>query len=126
MSLKCPPGGNFKCDQEEDYPDEHIPYPFDKNLDETEPQPAQYSNTVYGLMLVPMIFVILVSCILVRLLLKGKKKYSYGASRSFSNPNYYSPNNEVNAPPNNGKFIWKRLKYDKSQVRYIIRSNRLQ
>lgn len=51
------------------------------------------------------------------LIKKGKKNYMYGASRSFSNPNYYS--NDPNGPQNPAdrkQFIWKRLKYDKSQV----------
>lgn len=54
---------------------------------------------------------------------KGKKKFLYENGKSvmtFSNPNYYTSNNEPpNQPVNvNDKkpFLWKRLKYDKSQV----------
>lgn len=77
--------------------------------------------------------VILLSVVLITMVLfcmallyrKQKKKYLYSTGRSvmtFSNPNYYTTTNE-SAPisvanPNDKKpFIWKRLKYDKSQVK---------
>lgn len=63
--------------------------------------------------------VVIVLCIILVLFLlmkKGKKKYLYGASRSFSNPNYYSPNGGATVMPTNVKGISKRLKYNKSQV----------
>ncbi|XP_074041420.1 LDL receptor related protein 4 isoform X2 [Leptinotarsa decemlineata] len=119
VSSKCPSEGNFKCDNEEEgdyYEEIDLPNPFDE---ESETKTANNSNTFYIMTMVPMFFIILVCIILVVFLLikKGKKKYVYGASRSFSNPNYYSPNADPSSvPPNNGKFIWKRLKYDKSQI----------
>ncbi|KAJ8946706.1 hypothetical protein NQ318_006964 [Aromia moschata] len=126
VSLKCP-GGSFKCDYEdEDYYDELMPYynqPYDiKNPEDDTELKSAHSNTFYIMTLVPMLFIILLCIILVVFLLikKGKKKYMYGTSRSFSNPNYYSSNNEGNAAPTNDRrqlFMWKRLKYDKSQER---------
>ncbi|KAF5269791.1 hypothetical protein FQA39_LY08572 [Lamprigera yunnana] len=53
---------------------------------------------------------------------KQKKKYLYSTGRSvmtFSNPNYYTSNNEAGpqgaTTVDKKPFIWKRLKYDKSQ-----------
>ncbi|KAJ8982651.1 hypothetical protein NQ317_019052 [Molorchus minor] len=122
VSMKCP-GGSFKCDYEdEDYYDEVIPYYTNPNKAEEDTElKSAHSNVFYILTLVPMLFIILLCIILVVFLLikKGKKKYIYGTSRSFSNPNYYSSNNDANAVPGSDRrqFIWKRLKYDKSQER---------
>lgn len=57
---------------------------------------------------------------------KRKKTYLYANGRSvmtFSNPNYYTSNNEVPPPPqptDKKSFLWKRLKYDKSQVKFLF------
>lgn len=57
---------------------------------------------------------------------RRKKKYMFATGRSvmtFSNPNYYTSNNEVQQPPpttDKKPFLWKRLKYDKSQVSYDL------
>ncbi|XP_049859513.1 low-density lipoprotein receptor-related protein 4 [Schistocerca gregaria] len=53
---------------------------------------------------------------------KKQKKYLYATGRSvltFSNPNYNASNMDVGASshPDKKPFIWKRLKYDKSQER---------
>ncbi|KAB0798924.1 hypothetical protein PPYR_06804 [Photinus pyralis] len=56
---------------------------------------------------------------------KQKKKYLYSTGRSvmtFSNPNYYTSNNDSGQQGTSNTvdkkpFIWKRLKYDKSQER---------
>nr|CAH7712475.1 unnamed protein product [Callosobruchus chinensis] len=121
VPLKCPTGGSYKCDTEEepiDCQDENICDAISPG-DEDERLSAKHSNTFYVMMLVPMVFIVTLCLVLAGFLLikKRKKKHVYGTSRSFSNPNYYSPNNEMNVVPNNGKFIWKRLKYDKSQER---------
>lgn len=107
-----------KCDPEIDYGECAGTFypPFEENL---EPKTVDPSNTFYIMTLVPMFFIILLSMILVFFLLikKGKKKYLYGTSRSFSNPNYYSPNGGATVMPTSVKGISKRLKYNKSQVR---------
>ncbi|XP_056643570.1 low-density lipoprotein receptor-related protein 4 isoform X1 [Diorhabda sublineata] len=123
VPLKCPPGSS-KCDIEEeriDYDEELFPNldsKFEDDVDDSY-RSLGHSNLFYIMTLVPMIFIILVCVALVAFLLirRGKSKYVYGTSRSFSNPNYYSPNNDSASAPNNGKFIWKRLKYDKTQER---------
>ncbi|KAJ8919440.1 hypothetical protein NQ315_016538 [Exocentrus adspersus] len=124
VPLKCP-GGNFKCDYDDDdnFDETHFPNPYDiGNFEEdTDLKSSPHSNVFYIMTLVPMLIIILLCIILVAFLAikKGKKKYVYGTSRSFSNPNYYSSNNEANSVPGNDRrqFIWKRLKYDKSQER---------
>lgn len=118
VSLKCPANSHYNCEPEiEDFYEAARPYypPYDDNV---EPK-SNYSNTFFIMALVPMFFILIVCAILVVFLAirKGKKKYLYGTSRSFSNPNYYSANGAVNVLPNNGKAISKRLKYNKSQVR---------
>lgn len=62
--------------------------------------------------------------LLFRVRQRNQKTYLCGNRRNvltFSNPNYNASGTEVGtsgAPPqNNNAFIWKRLKYDKSQVR---------
>lgn len=87
-----------------------------------EEQDTTTSSHFYVMTLVPMLVIILLSIVLTAVLLirKGKKKYLYPTGRSFSNPNYYSSSNDASAPHNNvdrKQFIWKRLKYDKSQVK---------
>lgn len=125
VPLKCPPGGTFKCDEEED-DDRDYDYFFrfdPPKLDDSIGFPSiGHSNLFYIMTLVPMLFIILICITLVLFLLikKGKKNYLYSTSRSFSNPNYYSPNADSIAVPTNGKFIWKRLKYDKTQVKFIL------
>lgn len=52
---------------------------------------------------------------------KKQKKYLYSSGRSvltFSNPNYNASSSDVgkNNHPDKKPFLWKRLKYDKSQV----------
>lgn len=122
--MKCTEG-TYKCEyEEEDYYDEAITFhnhDVGGNFEEdTELISARHSNTFYIMTMVPMLIVVLLCVIVVVFVLvkKGKKKYVYGTSRSFSNPNYYSSNNEANSAQGNDRkqFIWKRLKYDKSQV----------
>ncbi|RZC38041.1 low-density lipoprotein receptor-related protein 4, partial [Asbolus verrucosus] len=122
---KCP-SGNYKCDYDDDSEDDDESLygpPSLKDFDETlEHSSTERSNKFYIMTLVPMLCIILLCIILVAFLLfkKGKKKYLYATGRSFSNPNYYSSSNEPNASSGNGdkkQFIWKRLKYDKSQER---------
>lgn len=84
----------------------------------------------YVMTLVPMLCIAALSIVLVIVLVvyrKSKKNYMYGANArsvmTFSNPNYYTSNNEANPCPSNPDkkpFLWKRLKYDKSQVSNII------
>ena len=87
---------------------------------------TELSHHFYVLTLVPMICVLLLTVVLLIvafLYRKSKKKYMYATGRSvmtFSNPNYYTSGNEQSGPaPSTDKksFLWKRLKYDKSQVR---------
>lgn len=119
---KCP-SGNYKCDYDEasdDEDDDDSYFPKDKN-EIPELTGKGNSNKFYIMTLVPMLCIILLCIVLVVILLikKGKKKYLYATGRSFSNPNYYSSGNEPNAPGasvDRKQFIWKRLKYDKSQV----------
>lgn len=63
---------------------------------------------------------------------KRKKKYMYATGRSvmtFSNPNYYTSNPEVPPQPpqqtDKKSFLWKRLKYDKSQVIFYLSVNNI-
>lgn len=77
----------------------------------------------YILTLIPMLCILILTIILLIvafLYRKSKKKYLYATGRSvmtFSNPNYYTSGSEQ-VPNNVDKkpFLWKRLKYDKSQV----------
>lgn len=110
-----------KCDPEIDYGEcGGTFYPaFDEN---PEPKSVNHSNTFYIMTLVPIFFVILICMLVIYFLLikKGKKKYLYGTSRSFSNPNYYSPNGGATVMPTSVKGISKRLKYNKSQVSLTV------
>ncbi|KAL1506053.1 hypothetical protein ABEB36_005485 [Hypothenemus hampei] len=120
VSNVCPEGKGFDCvdyiDVEDDYPDPHF-----INTAPPEEPPAVTSNSAfYVITLVPMSALIIMSIgVVVYILVKrGKKNYAYGASRSFSNPNYYSndPSGTQN-PAERKQFLWRRLKYDKSQER---------
>ncbi|XP_072376430.1 low-density lipoprotein receptor-related protein 4 [Diabrotica undecimpunctata] len=122
VPLKCPTGSNYKCDEFEERFDDYDDFRFPHHNQDTQGNiKTRDSHTFYAMTLLPMLFIIMLCIILVMFLLtrkQEKNKYSYGCTgRSFSNPNYYSPNNETNPAPNNGKFIWKRLKYDKTQER---------
>lgn len=78
--------------------------------------------------LVPMLCIIILCVVLVIIFFlyrNTKNKYFFGHGRNvmtFSNPNYYTTsNNEPPAVPTTSNidkksFLWKRLKYDKSQV----------
>ncbi|CAH0560459.1 unnamed protein product [Brassicogethes aeneus] len=119
VSLKCP-GDKFKCDYEDD--DENDSHQYENSVDDFDvPKPKTHSNLFYVMTLVPMLFVILLFLMLFGYLFikKGKKKYMYGPSRSFSNPNYYSSSNDParGTAAGDRKQLWKRLKYDKSQER---------
>lgn len=125
ISLECPPSITV-CPTEED---DEVPEYSDPLLPDNGPseRDSNVSSHFYVMTLVPMLCIILLSIVLVVVLLirRGKKKYLYPTGRSFSNPNYYSSSGEPNGTHNNTdrkQFIWKRLKYDKSQVslmRYI-------
>lgn len=106
-----------RCDPEIDYGEcggTFFP-PFDDN---PEPKSENNSNALYLMILMPMLAILFLCIALVFLLLikRGKKNYSYGTGRSFSNPNYYSPNRGAIVMPTNVKGISKRLKFNKSQV----------
>ncbi|XP_050296892.1 low-density lipoprotein receptor-related protein 4 [Anthonomus grandis grandis] len=122
---KCPENKGYDCPGPDDEFFKDDDY-FDSGLDhDQEPDPAENAamdRTVafYVITLVPMVALVLGSVAIVAYIFikKGKKNYLYGASRSFSNPNYYS--NDPSNPQNAGdrrQFIWKRLKYDKTQER---------
>ncbi|XP_066145382.1 low-density lipoprotein receptor-related protein 4 isoform X1 [Euwallacea fornicatus] len=123
VSNVCPEGKGFDCGTsgEADYDDYELfgfGGPFETNHD--VPVASDHS-TFYIITLVPMLAIVITSVAVVAYILikKGKKNYIDGASRSFSNPNYYSndPNAPQNHQPDRKQFIWKRLKYDKSQER---------
>lgn len=106
-------------DSDDEYGDPELP-------DDSEHLPGEQTpgttSHFYVMTLVPMLVIIMLSIVLTAVLLirKGKKKYLYPTGRSFSNPNYYSSSGDSNAAHGNvdkKPFIWKRLKYDKSQVR---------
>ncbi|KAK9870319.1 hypothetical protein WA026_006405 [Henosepilachna vigintioctopunctata] len=85
--------------------------------------PHSDSYYIASLLLMVSIISLCIVFVVVFLFMRSKKSYAYGNGRSFANPNYYSPNNETSTsmnPQNNTErkqFIWKRLKYDKSQER---------
>lgn len=95
-----------------------------------EPPKTGLSHRMILFSLVALLSIILISIVLFCMAVlyrKQKKKYLYSTGRSvmtFSNPNYYTPNNEQSSAgtttTTDKKFIWKRLKYDKSQVLVIF------
>lgn len=113
-------------DDDEDIPQHpYNPYP----IPEEEDKPFEHKGA--GISHYHIVLILTIICItmftafmlFVALLYhKRKKKYMYATGRSvmtFSNPNYYTSNNEVPPPPqptDKKPFLWKRLKYDKSQV----------
>ncbi|CAH1130397.1 unnamed protein product [Ceutorhynchus assimilis] len=124
VSNVCPEGKGFDCpeSEEKDYVDEDYLEAINKAEYTPPPDTPVFDKTsaFYVITLVPMIGIVIASVAVVAYILikKGKKTYMYGASRSFSNPNYYS--NDPNGPQHAAdrrQFIWKRLKYDKSQER---------
>ncbi|XP_019869028.2 low-density lipoprotein receptor-related protein 4 isoform X2 [Aethina tumida] len=118
VSIKCP-GEKFKCDYDDD--DETDSFQYDIETGDDYQKHKRHPNVFYVITLVPMLSIILICSTFFAYLFvrKGKKKYMYAASRSFSNPNYYSSNNEPGrgAVGADRKQLWKRLKYDKSQER---------
>lgn len=123
VPLECPstaPACVTDEDESPEYTDTILLPGDDQHL--PEEQTTSTSSHFYVMTLVPMLVIILLSIVLTVVLLirKGKKKYLYPTGRSFSNPNYYSSGSDGNAPAHNNvdkkQFIWKRLKYDKSQV----------
>lgn len=123
VPLECPataPACVTDDDEVPEYTDTILP---GNDQQVPEEQDTNTTSHFYVMTLVPMLVIILLSIVLTAVLLirKGKKKYLYPTGRSFSNPNYYSSGNDGNAAHNNvdrKQFIWKRLKYDKSQVCY--------
>lgn len=121
ISLECPttaPACVTDDDEVPEYTDSILP---GNDEEVPEERDTNTSSHFYVMTLVPMLVIILLSIVLTAVLLirKGKKKYLYPTGRSFSNPNYYSSSNDANTSHNNvdrKQFIWKRLKYDKSQV----------
>lgn len=114
--------------QEDNDDDDDIPYnPYEINT----PKPHIPKRTE-GISLNVLVISLMVICVVLLSTLflavailyqKRKKKYMYSGGRSvmtFSNPNYYTSNGEVTpappAPNDKKPFLWKRLKYDKSQV----------
>lgn len=116
----------------QDYEDEDDYYDLNNGLTDMMPDLPRsgLSHRILLFVLVTIFSIILITVVLFCMALlyrKQKKKYLYSNGRSvmtFSNPNYYTSNNE-NGPQtvstNNDKrpFIWKRLKYDKSQVSFL-------
>lgn len=93
---------------------------FDTGLDHEEEGLSDHF-IIITLMVFLVILLGILGFIFALLYHKRKSKCSYAARRSvmtFSNPNYYTSNNEVAAPNVGDKkpFSWKRLKYDKAQV----------
>lgn len=101
---------------------------FDDPNNPNQSESATSSTLFYVMTLVPMLFIIALSIVLLVVTLlyrKNKKKYMYATGRNvmtFSNPNYYSNSNEQGGSAAAGHhdkkpFLWKRMKYDKSQER---------
>lgn len=78
--------------------------------------------TVVVMMGITLIIIIVIIYLLCQRKTK-QKKYLYASRRNvltFSNPNYNASSGDIgpgNQQPDKKSFIWKRLKYDKSQVR---------
>lgn len=121
VSLECPATAPL-CVTDDDESDEYIDSMLPGGNEHLpKEQATSTSSHFYVMTLVPMLVIILLSIVLtaVMLIRKGKKKYLYPTGRSFSNPNYYSSSGDATAAHSNvdkKQFIWKRLKYDKSQV----------
>lgn len=120
------PPQNYEYENELEYEDD-INQVDKINYDDKLEHSDSVNNThFYIITLIPMCAIILISILIVVAAIhyrKGKKKFLYENGKSvmtFSNPNYYTSNNEQSNQPagSNDKkpFLWKRLKYDKSQV----------
>ncbi|XP_025833299.1 low-density lipoprotein receptor-related protein 4 [Agrilus planipennis] len=90
-----------------------------------EEDDTKESEKLFLLTFLPIMLIIIITVLVVFVVLykKNKKKLIYSTGRrvmAFSNPNYYSSNNENpsnSAPTDKKSFLWKRIKYDKSQDR---------
>ncbi|XP_045480822.1 low-density lipoprotein receptor-related protein 4 isoform X3 [Harmonia axyridis] len=129
VSDKCP-RDKFNCGGDYENEDDLEPNyynPYNRNIDDVVGHSdSPHSNSILIVCLLFLVIIILLCTIFVSVLLfvRGKKRYRYRHGGSFANPNYYSPNSESLATnstnSSNGdrrQFIWKRLKYDKSQER---------
>ena len=83
-------------------------------------------KTVVITIVIMMGITLIIIIVIIYLLCQRKtkqKKYLYASRRNvltFSNPNYNASSGDIgpaNQQPDKKSFIWKRLKYDKSQVR---------
>lgn len=121
ISNNRPSGYEYEDDLEDD-----VDYETgDTELEDIRPEHPKSgpSKHFFIMTLIPMLCLTLLGIILViiALIRNNRKKYLYSTGRSvmtFSNPNYYSSEPTVPSSSNIDKksFIWKRLKYDKSQV----------
>ncbi|XP_044749052.1 low-density lipoprotein receptor-related protein 4 [Coccinella septempunctata] len=125
---KCPKE-KFNCGNDYDNDDDSEPNYYDpyngKFDDVVERFGSRHTQAYYIISFLLLACVLLMTIILVAVILfmRAKHRCGYGHGSSFANPNYYSPNNDsVATNSTNGnldkrQFIWKRLKYDKSQER---------
>lgn len=133
---KCPKdkfdcGADYENDEDQE-PNYYDPYngKFD-DVVEHFGTPRSETYYIISFLLVICIILLCIIFVVVILFLRGKHGYGYGHGSSFANPNYYSPNNEsvatnsTNSNMDKRQFIWKRLKYDKSQVRILYSLIRL-
>ncbi|XP_030746611.1 low-density lipoprotein receptor-related protein 4 [Sitophilus oryzae] len=124
VSNICPENKGYDCTKDEEIDDDEEQYESSVHP-KYSPEPEEagivdQTSAFYVITLVPMVSIIIASIAVVTFIVikRGKKNYLYGASRSFSNPNYYSNDTSGSQNPTDRKqFIWKRLKYDKSQER---------
>lgn len=117
-------GKDYNLDDEQDY------YDISDDMDLSTPAVLSDSTNlafIMTLFLLICIFMVIVTFTFIVLVYrKRKKKFVYSNGRSvmtFANPNYYTSSGEAVIPINSTgadkkAFIWKRLKYDKSQVSY--------
>lgn len=108
--------------------DKAIFYDANGNFDEAfDGRPKHFSVPFYVVLIaaiVCLIFVTAAFLLIILILKKSRKKLLYVTGRSvmtFSNPNYYTSNPGETPPAaatnvDKKPFLWKRLKYDKSQV----------
>lgn len=124
VSTECQSSSAEECvnEHEDDENSETYYYPTLNPIDEAPEHKDTGKSTYFVMTVVSLLCItlVIVAGIFGWFIRSGKKNYMYPTGRSFSNPNYYSSGNDPNAPPPNvadkKQFIWKRLKYDKSQV----------
>ncbi|XP_017769836.1 PREDICTED: low-density lipoprotein receptor-related protein 4 [Nicrophorus vespilloides] len=114
-------------DYDYDSINEHI-YPKLHDSEQPNTIPASHYYVMFIVSLTGVVFLIFLVIGILFIFRTNRKKYLYATGRSvmtFSNPNYYTSNREQGpagpvvplAVPDKKPFLWKRLKYDKSQDR---------